>query len=117
MPPDRESRSNGLRQEREKSQKSPKHSSPPAPNSRTFDLQRNIGNLAFGQMMGVDEKGSHTSRKSTQDKQAPEIVHEVLQSPGQPLDRTTRSRMESRFNHDFGSVRVHTDPKAATSAS
>ena len=46
----------------------------------------------------------------------PPIVHEVLRSPGQPLDSATRSFMESRFSHDFSSVQVHTDGKAAQSA-
>lgn len=47
---------------------------------------------------------------------APMIVHEVLRSPGRPLDPTTRSFMESRFNYDFDKVRVHTDATAAESA-
>ena len=47
----------------------------------------------------------------------PPIVHEVLGSPGQALDETTREFMESRFKHDFGDVRVHTDSRAAQSAS
>lgn len=46
----------------------------------------------------------------------PSIVHDVLSSPGQPLDAGTRSFMESRFGHDFGSVRVHTGDHAAQSA-
>ena len=46
----------------------------------------------------------------------PSIVHEVLSSPGQPLDTATRSFMEPRFGHDFDKVRVHTDAKAAESA-
>jgi hypothetical protein len=46
----------------------------------------------------------------------PPIVHEVLRSPGQPLDRGTREFMESRFGHDFGGVRAHTDTTAARSA-
>lgn len=46
----------------------------------------------------------------------PPIVHEVLRSPGQPLDAATRSFMESRFAADFSQVRVHSDPKAADSA-
>lgn len=46
----------------------------------------------------------------------PPIVHEVLRSPGQPLDVETRSFFEQRFGHDFSSVRVHTDAKAAESA-
>ena len=31
----------------------------------------------------------------------PPIVHEVLRSPGQPLDAQTRAFMEPRFGHDF----------------
>ena len=47
---------------------------------------------------------------------APPIVHEVLDSPGQPLDVSTRAFMEPRFGHDFSRVRVHTDAKATESA-
>ena len=50
------------------------------------------------------------------DLSAPPIVHEVLRSPGQPLDAETRAFMEPRFGHDFGNVRVHTDTHAAKSA-
>ena len=46
----------------------------------------------------------------------PSIVHEVLSSPGQPLDATTRKYMEPRFGHDFSGVRIHADAKAAASA-
>jgi len=48
--------------------------------------------------------------------EVPPIVHEVLRSPGQPLDAETRAFMEPRFGHDFSQVRVHTDVKAAESA-
>jgi len=48
--------------------------------------------------------------------EAPPIVHEVLRSPGQPLDKSTRTFMEPRFGQDFSAVRVHTDAKAAQSA-
>ena len=44
---------------------------------------------------------------------APPIVHEVLRSPGRPLDDATRGFMESRFNHDFSGVPV-TAPSLAT---
>ncbi len=47
---------------------------------------------------------------------APPIVHEVLRSPGRPLDGATRAAMEGQFGHGFGDVRVHTDAKAAASA-
>jgi hypothetical protein len=46
----------------------------------------------------------------------PHIVHEVLQSPGQPLDTETRAFMEPRFGYDFSRVRIHTDAKASESA-
>lgn len=41
----------------------------------------------------------------------PQIV-----GPGVPLDRDTRSFMESRLGHDFGRVRLHLDDTAADSA-
>jgi hypothetical protein len=48
--------------------------------------------------------------------EAPPIVHEVLRSPGQPLDTTTRAFMEPRFGHDFSRVRVHSESAAEQSA-
>jgi hypothetical protein len=50
------------------------------------------------------------------DNIAPPIVHDALNSSGRPLDQQTRAHMETRFNHDFSRVRVHTDDKAAESA-
>lgn len=47
---------------------------------------------------------------------APLIVHDVLRSPGQPLDAAIRASFEPRFGQDFSHVRVHTDAKAAKSA-
>jgi hypothetical protein len=49
-------------------------------------------------------------------RQAPAIVHDVLRSPGQPLDARTRAYMEPRFRQDFSRVRVHSDEKASESA-
>ncbi|HUU75218.1 MAG TPA: DUF4157 domain-containing protein [Methanoregulaceae archaeon] len=46
----------------------------------------------------------------------PPIVHEVLQSPGQPLDMQTREFFEPRFGYDFSGVRVHIGEKAQESA-
>jgi uncharacterized protein DUF4157 len=46
----------------------------------------------------------------------PPIVHDVLRSPGQPLDAAARAFMERRFNHDFANVRVYHDARAAESA-
>ena len=47
---------------------------------------------------------------------APPIVHQALRSESQPLDAGARSFLESRFNHDFSRVRIHTDQTAAESA-
>lgn len=47
---------------------------------------------------------------------APFVVHEVLRSPGQPLDQSTRSFFERRLHRDFSSVQVHTDGRASESA-
>ena len=44
---------------------------------------------------------------------APPIVHEVLRSPGRPLDDTTRGFMESRFGHDFSGVQAVVPPSSA----
>lgn len=46
----------------------------------------------------------------------PNLVADAIRSPGNALDPSTRAFMESRFGHDFGSVRIHTDGAAATSA-
>jgi outer membrane protein OmpA-like peptidoglycan-associated protein len=45
----------------------------------------------------------------------PPIVHEVLRSPGQPLDRETRAFMEPRFGHDFSRVPTRAHGSAPTS--
>jgi hypothetical protein len=50
------------------------------------------------------------------DSEVSGIVHDVLRSPGDPLDASTRDFMESRFHHDFSRVRVHADAAAAASA-
>ena len=47
---------------------------------------------------------------------APPVVHEVLRSPGQELDATTRSALEPRLGVDFRRVRLHADERAARSA-
>lgn len=53
-----------------------------------------------------------TLQRRTADRSEPAgtpIVDDVLQSPGQPLDQSTRSLMEPRFGHDFSKVRAHTE--------
>ena len=56
------------------------------------------------------------ARNSSDVTEVPKSVHEVVNSPGQPLDTQTRGFMESRFGLDFSRVRLHTDTHAAESA-
>jgi hypothetical protein len=44
---------------------------------------------------------------------AAEIVHEVLRSPGEPLNSASRAILQDYFNADLGEVRVHSDALAA----
>ncbi len=46
----------------------------------------------------------------------PPAVHQVLSSPGRPLDAATRAYMEPRFGHDFSQIRIHADQTAARAA-
>lgn len=57
----------------------------------------------------------HAAGRGTPGSVSP-IVHEVLRSPGRPMDAVARSFMEPRFGHDFGKVRIHTDERSAESA-
>ena len=68
---------------------------------------------------GQNHEGLQTKRVRANDARQivpPPIVHEVLATPGQPLDPATRDFMERRFGHNLGQVRVHADAKAAESA-
>jgi hypothetical protein len=47
---------------------------------------------------------------------APQVVHDVLRSPGQRLNRGDRAFFESRLGHDFGHIQVHTGAHAAEAA-
>src|SRR5215218_3364477 len=72
-----------------------------------------------GECAGCRQKRLSWQRRTmeqTEPATVPSIVHDVLRSPGQPLDFNTRNFMEPRFGHDFSRVRVHTDAKAAESA-
>src|SRR5437016_11947176 len=62
-------------------------------------------------------RATRSTELETQNSAAiPPIVHDVLNSPGQPLEAATRDFMEPRFGHDFSGVRVHTGVRAAESA-
>src|ERR1700724_405492 len=66
--------------------------------------------------MGEHVMSAFRRRTSAAPDAVPPIVHEVLRSPGRPLDAATRAFMEPRFGHDFSAIRVHTDTRAALSA-
>jgi hypothetical protein len=76
--------------------------------------------VAGGECVECGKKGGTRLQRSTVSNQpinrVPPIVHDVLRSPGHPLDAETRAFMEPRFGHDFSQVRIHTDDKAAESA-
>ena len=89
------------------------------PSTRVGLLQRRC---ACGGTLGPDGECAACRRKGLQRQAdlsastAPPIVHEVLGSPGRPLDANTSAFMGPRFGHDFSQVRVHTDARAAESA-
>jgi hypothetical protein len=70
----------------------------------------------------LDEKGGRDPllQRSALNRGAvhemPPLVHEVLRSPGQPLNAATRAYFEPRFGQDLSSVRVHATARAAESA-
>ena len=64
----------------------------------------------------MQRKAGNARQETHHEFSAPPIVHEVLRSPGHPLDPETRGFMEPRFGRDFSNVRVHNDAKAADSA-
>jgi len=88
---------------------------------RTYLLQRKCpcggtpgpdGECAECHEKRLQRRATHQAGLGT----VPPVVHEVLRSPGQPLDQATSAFMESRFSHDFSQVRVHIDANAAKSA-
>ncbi|HYH79034.1 MAG TPA: DUF4157 domain-containing protein [Longimicrobium sp.] len=69
-----------------------------------------------GRTADAAEGAAKRLRRSASGEAAPAIVHDVLRSPGAPLDAGTRAAMEPRFGHSFADVRVHVDGRAADSA-
>ena len=63
-----------------------------------------------------EEKLQRKSAAPQAAPKAPAIVHDVLRSPGRPLDSATRAFFEPRFGHDFSGVRVHADGQADVAA-
>ncbi len=81
----------------------------PAAGHALHKLQRALGNRTVGRLLRARQPAPAAS-------DVPAVVHDVLRAPGQPLADAVREPMEERFGRDFGSVRVHTDTRAAESA-
>ena len=64
----------------------------------------------------IQRAARHSERATGNSEGIPPIVHQVLRSPGEPLDAATRAFFEPRFGHDFSQVRVHSDARGAESA-
>ncbi|GAX45681.1 hypothetical protein NIES4075_67020 [Tolypothrix sp. NIES-4075] len=68
------------------------------------------------QLQRQRDNGSSTNlSQESKPTEVPPVVHEVLSSPGHPLDSNTRSLMEVHLGHDFSQVQIHTDGQAAVS--
>ena len=68
-------------------------------------------------VMHLQKTAGNATVSAALEEQEPSPVKDVVGSGGgAPLDRDTRSFMESRLGADFSDVRVHTDSKASASA-
>ncbi|MFJ2578033.1 DUF4157 domain-containing protein [Kitasatospora aureofaciens] len=63
-----------------------------------------------------DETHLRRFATSTGPAHAPQAVHDVLGTPGVPLDSGARAALEPRFGRDFSQVRVHADAASGASA-
>jgi hypothetical protein len=84
--------------------------------SRTDAKSVPVGNPLLPRKQKLQRKSENAGVEIQNNSAAPPIVHEVLRSPGQPLDPKTRGLMEARFGHDVSQVRVHAAAKGADSA-
>ncbi|CAG0930516.1 hypothetical protein TFLX_01799 [Thermoflexales bacterium] len=93
----------------------PQATSPSLTNTPGVLLQRQC---ACGQHSGNGSECDECRRKregtlqrtaidSSSGLEVPPIVHEVLRSPGQPLEAKTRAFVEPRFGYDLSRVRTH----------
>jgi hypothetical protein len=64
----------------------------------------------------LQRKSGSAKAESGNSTFAPPIVHEVLRSPGEPLDFATRAFFEPRFGHDLSHIRIHTGERPTQSA-
>ncbi|MFH7338832.1 DUF4157 domain-containing protein [Streptomyces sp. KHY 26] len=86
----------------------------PAP-ADLLALQRVVGNAGVVGMLARREDREDAAEPGERRVQR-SAVHEVLRSPGRPLDGATRADMEARLGADFSDVRIHTGAAAGRSA-
>ncbi|HEY0502511.1 MAG TPA: DUF4157 domain-containing protein [Lysobacter sp.] len=97
-----------------------------AAQKRDDSLAQRAGNQSMQRLMGgAGQAGAAGRCEATQRTptlpsapatELPPVVHEVLASPGQPLESAKRRVFEQRFGHDFSRVRIHADAQAGVSA-
>lgn len=78
--------------------------------------QRKCAKCDDNEIKVLQAKEFQGKKPAALDQNAPSLIHEVLHSPGQPLDAPTRFFMEPRFGYDFSRVRVHYGESAEQSA-
>ncbi|WSB12416.1 DUF4157 domain-containing protein [Streptomyces cyaneofuscatus] len=87
-----------------------------------MELQASVGNGAVVQMLRQAEgeeghqHGAGCGSGGGVGVVQRSAVHDVLRTPGRPLDDATRSDMEARLGADFSDVRIHNDSAARASA-
>jgi hypothetical protein len=80
-------------------------------------LQRTLGNAAASRVIARWREAVPGAVPDLEAGASPgQVVHDVLRSPGRPLDTGVRGEMEARLGADFSTVRLHTGPAASRSA-
>ncbi|HEV3412127.1 MAG TPA: DUF4157 domain-containing protein [Puia sp.] len=81
---------------------------------RDCEIEDKMGKGMIARKADSMAAGAFNSEPASVSSAAP--AANVLQSPGQPLQKETRDFMESRFGQDFSQVRVHNDAQAHQSS-
>lgn len=88
----------------------------PGPAAGLLALQRAAGNAAVARAV-EEQRHEHDANCGHGPSVQRSAVHEVLRSPGRPLDAPLQTEMEGRYGgEDFSGVRVHTDAAAQRAA-
>ena len=71
---------------------------------------------ACGGSPGISGECDSCRQNQVRRTEVPQVVQDVLHSPGHPLDSPAQSFFAGRFGHDFSHIRVHSDSLASVSA-